>query len=77
LYTKEKMPMEDEDCEGEEIKKIDNFSEYRGLQESFKSERSKNNETTNSFAKIKKDFHEKKSKILKKDQKQMMVMHDC
>lgn len=33
-------------------------------------------EITNNFMKVKKDFLEKKSKLLKKDQKQMMVMHD-
>ena len=69
--------MEDEDCEGEENKKGDFIREYRISLDSFKSEKIKNNENTNSFAKIKKDFHERKSKIIKKDQKQMMVMHDC
>ena len=32
---------------------------------------------TNSFMKVKKDFNDRKSKLMKSDQKPMMFMHDC
>lgn len=36
-----------------------------------------NNSQTNSFMKVKKDFNDRKSKLMKSDQKPMMFMHDC
>ena len=56
----------------------ENFRMERSLSNlstSVKSE--KKTEMTNKFMKVKKDFHDKKSKILKGDQKPMMIMHDC
>ena len=35
------------------------------------------NSQTNSFMKVKKDFNDRKSKLMKSDQKPMMFMHDC
>ena len=82
------MPMEIEDFENPvrlgSILSIDtllknkddeNFSSVSSR--TFKSSLAKESTNTNSFMKIKKDFNDRKSKLMKNDQKPMMFMHDC
>jgi len=88
MLVLEKMPMEIEDFENPvrlgSILSIDtllknkddeNFSSVSSR--TFKSSLAKESTNTNSFMKIKKDFNDRKSKLMKNDQKPMMFMHDC
>lgn len=80
IKKKEKIPFDEFDDLEEEIKnnKKDISSTSPELRkESGMNARSKTAESNNSFFKIKKDFNEKKSKIIKSNSKQMTFMHDC
>lgn len=81
MKKKEKIPLyEFEDLEEEEFKK--NKKDFSSNSPELKKEhgingRCKTAESNNSFFKIKKDFNEKKSKIIKSNSNKMTFMHDC